>query len=80
MLERIYPVWLSMERTLEALRLGDTSMLLYGILDSHQTQSYDQAVDMLQALIDIEPNEPMAYIEDIHDVYDWPDNWTLGEK
>jgi len=80
MLERIYPVWLSMERTLEALKSGDTSMLLYGILESHQTQSYEQALDMLQALIDIEPNEPMAYIDDIHDVYNWPDNWSLGKK
>ena len=33
-----------------------------------------------QALIDIEPNEPMAYIKDIHDAYDWPDNWSLGEE
>lgn len=80
MLERIYPVWLSMERTLEALRSGDTSMLLYGILDNHQTQTYEQAVEVLDALINIEPNEPMAYIEDIHDHYQWPDNWSLGDS
>jgi alpha-galactosidase len=75
MLERIYPVWLSMERTLEALLSGDMSMLLYGILESHGTRTYDQAVEVLQALIDIEPNEPMAYLEDIHDHYRWPENW-----
>ncbi len=77
MLECIYPDWLEMERTLEALLSGDKSMLLYGILQSHQTRSYDQAVAVLEALFDIEPNEPMAYIEDIHDHYRWPENWDL---
>ncbi len=77
MLECIYPRWLSMERTLEALLTGDTSMLLYGVLESHQTRSYEQAVETLEALFDIEPNEPMAYIEDIHDHYEWPDTWDL---
>lgn len=77
MLECIYPDWLEMERTLEALLSGDKSMLLFGVLQSHQTRSYDQAVDVFNALFDIEPNEPMAYIEDIHDHYAWPENWGL---
>ncbi len=77
MLECIYPDWLEMERTLEALLSGDKSMLLFGVLQSHQTRSYDQAVDVFNALFDIEPNEPMAYIEDIHDHYVWPENWDL---
>ncbi|MBN1877073.1 MAG: alpha-glucosidase/alpha-galactosidase [Anaerolineae bacterium] len=75
MLECIYPNWLAMEQTLEALLSGDKSMLLYGVLESHQTRSYDQAMDVLEALFDIEPNEPMAYVEDIHDHYKWPKNW-----
>jgi alpha-galactosidase len=75
MLERIYPDWLHMERTLEALRSGDKSMLLWGILDSHQTRSYYQALQMLKALLAMEPNEPMHYIEDINDHYKWPDIW-----
>jgi alpha-galactosidase len=75
MLECIYPDWLDMERTLEALRLGDKSMLLYGVLNSHATRDYDQAVKVMESLIDIQPNEPMAYIEDIHDHYHWPKNW-----
>jgi alpha-galactosidase len=78
MLECIYPDWLEMERTLEALLSGDKSMLLFGVLQGHQTRSYDRAVDVFNALFDIEPNEPMAYIEDIHDHYAWPDNWELG--
>jgi alpha-galactosidase len=75
MLECIYPDWLQMERTLEALKSGDKSMLLYGILDSHQTRSYDQATEVLEALLAMEPNEPMAYVEDINKHYKWPSNW-----
>jgi alpha-galactosidase len=78
MLECIYPDWLSMERTLEALKSGDKSMLLHGILDSHQTRSYDQAVELLEALLAMEPNEPMAYVEDINEHYKWPGNWGKG--
>ena len=54
---------------------GDKSMLLYGVLQSHQTKTYDQAVKVMDALVDIEPNEPMAYIEDVNKHYQWPDNW-----
>ena len=75
MLEKIYPAWLRMERTLEALKSGDKSMLLFGILESHQTRSYDQAVELLEALLAMEPNEPMAYVEDINDHFKWPGNW-----
>jgi alpha-galactosidase len=75
MLECIYPDWLDMERTLEALKLGDKSMLLYGILNSHQTKSYDHAMEVLEALLNIEPNEPMAYVKDINEHYKWPKNW-----
>ncbi|HQE92170.1 MAG TPA: alpha-glucosidase/alpha-galactosidase [Anaerolineae bacterium] len=77
MLECIYPDWLEMERTLEALLSGDKSMLLFGVLQSHQTRSYDQALETFEALFNIEPNEPMAYVEDIHDHYAWPENWEL---
>lgn len=75
MLECIYPEWLRMERTLEALLTGDMSMMLWGVLESHQTRSYDQAMEVLDALLHIEPNEPMAYVEDINEHYRWPKNW-----
>ncbi len=39
--------------------------------------SIEEAVAVLEALFDIEPNEPMAYIEDIRDHYDWPENWGM---
>ena len=75
MLECIYPDWLHMERTLEALLSGDRTMMLFGVLDSHQTRSYDQALKVLDALFNIEPNEPMAHVEAINDHYRWPKNW-----
>jgi alpha-galactosidase len=51
MLEQILPFWLDMERTLEAYRTGDRSMLLWNVLQSHQTRSYEQAVEVLQAIL-----------------------------
>jgi alpha-galactosidase len=51
MLEQVLPYWLDMERTLETYRSGDRSMLLWNILQSHQTRSYDQAVEVLQAIL-----------------------------
>jgi alpha-galactosidase len=75
LLECLYPDWLRMERTLEALLSGDLSMMLLGVLDSHQTRSYEQAMEVMDALLNIEPNEPMAHIEDVNDHYSWPKNW-----
>lgn len=57
MLEQILPGWLNMERNIEALLTGDRSMLLYGVLDSHQTRSYDQAVEIMEALMDLEDSD-----------------------
>ena len=75
MLTKIIPDWLDMEVALEALLSGDKSMLLYGVLQSHQTRSYDQAVEVMEALMHMEPSEPMAYLEDINEHYQWPDIW-----
>jgi hypothetical protein len=41
-----------MERTLEAYRSGDRTMLLWNILQSHQTRSYEQALEVLEALLE----------------------------
>ena len=60
MLEQIYPDWLDMERTLEAFHTGDKSVLLWSVLDSHQTRSYDQAVEVMEAILHMPPTEPMA--------------------
>jgi alpha-galactosidase/6-phospho-beta-glucosidase family protein len=76
LLECIYPDWLQMERTLAALLTGDLSMMLFSILESHQTRSYDQAMEVLDALLHIQPNEPMAHVRDINEHYQWPKNWA----
>ena len=60
MLEHILPDWLDMERELEAFKTGDRSMLLWNVLDSHQTRSYDQAVAVLEDLMAMEGNEEMV--------------------
>lgn len=75
LLECIYPEWLQMEQTLEALHSGDLSMLLYGVLESHQTRSYEQGARVLDALLHMEPNEPMRHIQDINEHYAFPENW-----
>jgi len=59
MLEHILPDWLRMEQNLEAFKTGDRSMLLWKALHSHQTQSYDQAVAVLDDLLNMEANEEM---------------------
>jgi len=41
--EQLLPFWLDMERTLEAYRTGDRAMLLWNVLQSHQTRTYEQA-------------------------------------
>jgi alpha-galactosidase/6-phospho-beta-glucosidase family protein len=60
MLEHILPEWLDMERQLEAFKTGDRSMLLWSVLDSHQTRSYDQAVAVLEDLMAMEGHEEFA--------------------
>jgi len=69
MLEHIMPDWLDMERSLLAFKTGDRSMLLWNVLDSHQTRSYDQAVAVLEDLLAMEGNEEMAAY------FKFPANW-----
>jgi alpha-galactosidase len=58
--EQILPEWLDMERELLAFKTGDRSMLLWNVLDSPQTSSYDQAVDVLNDLLEMPGHEEMA--------------------
>ena len=50
-LEQLLPFWLDMERTLEACRTGDRAMLLWNVLQSRQTRTYEQAIEVLQAIL-----------------------------
>jgi alpha-galactosidase len=72
LLECIYPEWLEMERTIEALLAGDKSMLLWGVLDGHTTRSYDQAVEVLEALLHQEGTEATKTVQDINEHYRYP--------
>ena len=49
--EQLLPFWLDMERTLAAYRTGDRAMLLWNVLHSHQTRTYEQAIEVLQAIL-----------------------------
>ena len=68
-MECILPDWLRMERNLEAYKTGDRSMLLYGVLDRHQTRSYGQAVEVLEELLAMQDHKEMA------EHYRWPKKW-----
>lgn len=60
MLECILPEWLEMERDLLAFKTGDRSMLLWDVLQSHQTRSYDQGVAVFEDLLAMEGHEELA--------------------
>jgi len=62
MIEQILPDWLETERELLAFKTGDRSMLLYGILNNHQTKSYDAAVAVLEELLNM---------DEVKEVEDW---------
>ena len=60
MVEQILPEWLEMERELLAYKNGDRSMLLYNALEGHNTDSYNQATDVLDDLLSMPGHEEMA--------------------
>ena len=70
MIERIYPDWLEMERELLAFKTGDQSAMLYGVLDHHQTRSYDQAVAML---------DEMLNLPEVKEIEDWEGMKRISE-
>ena len=57
--EQILPEWLDMERELLAFKTGDRAMLLWNTLNSPQTRSYDQAVEVLEALLAMPGHEDL---------------------
>ncbi len=60
LLEQIAPKVLQMERGIEAFLSGDRTMLLYNILDNHQTRSYDHAVAVLDDMLAMPGHEEAA--------------------
>jgi len=69
MLEQIIPNWLGMERGLLAIKTGDRSLLLWSLLNNHQTRDYEQAMAVLEDLLSMEGNEKM------NEYFTWPSNW-----
>jgi alpha-galactosidase len=47
MFGHVLPDWLDMERELLAFKTGDRSLILYDLLQNHQTCSYQQAAEVL---------------------------------
>lgn len=71
LLNAIYPDWLRMERVLHAFNSGDRAMLLWDILDDHQTRTYNQAMGVLEGIMKIREYEDMA------EHYKWSERWLL---
>jgi alpha-galactosidase len=70
MFEQILPDWLETERELLAFKTGDRSALLHGVLQHHQTRSYDQAVAVLDELMDL---------DEVRQVEDWEGMKRIGD-
>ncbi|GAB4109982.1 MAG: alpha-glucosidase/alpha-galactosidase [Roseiflexaceae bacterium] len=69
MYEMILPEVLDMERELLAFQSGDRSMLLWSVLNSDQTRSYEQALAVLEEIMAVpEMAETNAF-------YQWPKGW-----
>jgi alpha-galactosidase len=51
LLNHVMPEWLEMERDLYAFQHGDKGMLLWQLLNEHQSKSYDQSVVLLDELL-----------------------------
>jgi len=68
-LEMILPEVLEMERELLAFKTGDRTMLLWEALNSPQTHSYDQAVAVLNDLLDA------PELQEAAERYQWPKGW-----
>lgn len=74
MLEQILPRWLAMEHILETYKSGDRSMLLWNVLQHHQTKSYEDAEALLEDLLALSNSAEAA----AH--YKWPKVWTIKPK
>jgi alpha-galactosidase len=70
MLEQILPDWLETERELLAFKTGDRSILLQGVLNHHQTRSYDAAVAVLDELMNL---------DEVKEIEDWEKMARISE-
>lgn len=78
LLNHIYPEWIEMERDLYAFKSGDKRMLLWQLLNEHQTASYANAAVLLDELLEypgvqeVEDFEKFAPDERIAQYFKYP--------
>ena len=60
MLLTILPRWLAMEHCLETYMEGDRKMLLWNILQNHQSRSYEEAETLLDDLLSLPKSKEAA--------------------
>ena len=77
MLGHVLPEWLDMERDLYTFKTGDRAFLLYDLLQNHQTNSYDQAVELLNATLEMEFHQDynQYFGENINEFFKYPKGW-----
>ncbi len=77
MFGHVLPDWLDMERELLAFKTGDRSLLLWDMLQNHQTCSYDQAVDLIDSTLAMEFHQDYTeyFGEKLDDFFRYPSKW-----
>ena len=77
MFGHVLPDWLDMERELLAFKTGDRSLLVWDVLQNHQTCSYDQAVDLVDATLAMEFHQDYTeyFGEDLDDFFQYLKKW-----
>ncbi len=74
MLGSILPEWMRMERELKTFLTGDRSLLLFDLLQNHQTKGYDQAVKLLDETLrmDFHRDYTEYFGKQIDEYFRWP--------
>lgn len=74
MLGHVLPEWLEMERDLYTFMTGDRSLILFDLLQNHQTRSYQDAVNLLNETLKMEFHQDYTeyFGEHIDAFFGWP--------
>jgi len=77
MFGHVLPEWMEMERDLLTFKTGDRSLMLYDMLQNHQTKSYDQACQVLEESLAMGFHADYAeyYGVELKDFFRYPDHW-----
>jgi alpha-galactosidase len=71
----ILPEWLDMERELLAFKTGDRSLLLFDMLQNHQTRSYEKAVEVLDQSLGMDFHKDYCeyFGKELQEFFEYPD-------